>query len=45
MKLIGSKNGFDVYFNCDEQMYIVFKDNREIRKNIFKFINVRAYLD
>ena len=45
LKLVGNKNGFHVYFDCDNQVYTVFKDGKFLIGNKYKFSDVKSYLD
>jgi len=42
--VVGAKNGFEVSFDCIQQMYFVTKDGKYIA-NGFKFSEVKCYLD
>lgn len=45
MKLIGTKDDFQVFFNCNTQSYSVFKAGKFLIGNKFKFSQVKSYLD
>ena len=45
MKLISKNKGFEIYFNCQEQMYIVFKDNQFLIDNKYKYSDVKCYVE
>lgn len=44
MNLIGERNGFKVYFDCNNQVYNVFKDDKFLIGNKYKFSDVKSYL-
>ena len=45
MKLVGKNKGFKVFFDCTNQVYNVFKDNKFLIGNKFRFRDVKCYLD
>lgn len=45
MILVGCKDDYELYFNCSEQMYTVFKNNKILISNKFKYSDVKSYLD
>ena len=44
MYLVGSNKGFEVYFNAKSQTYSVFKDEKLLLDNKYKFSQVESYL-
>lgn len=42
--LVGEKNGFEIYFDCSKQTYSVYKDNKFVIGNKFKFSDVKTYI-
>lgn len=44
IKLIESNNGFNIYFNTNDQTYTVFKDGKFIIGNKYRFTYVKCYL-
>lgn len=45
MKLIAENKGFKVYFDCDKQVYSVYKDDKFFIGNKYRYIQVKSYLD
>lgn len=45
MFLVGENKGFEVYFNCEKQVYTVYKDDKFLIGNKYKFSEVKSYLD
>lgn len=45
MKLIDSNNGFQIFFDCDNQTYNVFKDGKYIIGGKHKYSDVKCYID
>ena len=45
MILVKENKGFKVYFNANTQSYSVFKDNKFLIGNKYKFSEVKSYLD
>ena len=45
MKKIAENKGFEVYFNCAEQKYSVFKDGVFLIGDKYQYSDVKAYLD
>ena len=45
MFLVGSNNGFDLFFNTIKQEYFVYKDNKFFADGFFRFSEVKCYLD
>jgi hypothetical protein len=43
MKLIGEHNGFKVYFDCTNQVYNVYKDEKFLIKK-YCYTDVKNYL-
>ena len=44
MKHIISNNGFDIYFDCNSQSYVVYKDNCFLIGNIYSYRQVECYI-
>ena len=44
MVFVGRNKGFEVYFDCNNQEYIVYKDNKFLIKNKYKYSEVKCYL-
>ena len=42
--LVGRKDGFEVYWNCDRQAYTVYKDGKKLIPEKHKFSQVKSYL-
>ena len=45
MILVNENKGFQIYFDCNKQEYIVFKDGKFLIGNKYKFSDVKCYLD
>ena len=45
MKRIAENNGYQIYFDCSAQIYTVFKDNKIILTNKYKYSDVKCYID
>jgi len=45
MITVGENKGFVIIFDCNKQMYLVYKDNRLLIKDKYRFCDVRCYLD
>ncbi len=45
MILVAKNKGFSVYFDTNSQTYSVFKNNKFIIGNKYKFSDVKSYLD
>jgi hypothetical protein len=45
MKLIAENKGFEIYFDCNKQSYDVYKDNKYLIGNKYKYSDVKCYLD
>lgn len=45
MKLVGEYKEFKVFFDCNQQEYKVFKDGIFLIGNIFRFRDVKCYLE
>ena len=45
MILVKENKGFKVYFNTNTQSYSVFKDDKYLIGNKYKFSEVKSYLD
>lgn len=45
MKLIGENKGFKIYFDCQNQVYNVYKDGEFLIGNKYKYSDVKCYLD
>ena len=45
MKLIAENKGFQIYFDCIKQVYIVFKDGNFLIGNKYKYSDVKCYVD
>jgi hypothetical protein len=43
MNLVAESNGFAIFFNCSEQAYEVYKDNRFLIRG-FKYSEVSCYV-
>ena len=44
MKIIGQNKGFTVVFDCTKQCYTVYKDDRLLITDKFKYSDVQSYL-
>lgn len=42
--LVGQKNCFKVYFDCSSQSYIIYKDDKFLIGNKYRFRDVQSYL-
>ena len=45
LKLVAENNGFQVFFDCQQQSYSVFKDGKFLIGDKFKFSDVKTYID
>ena len=45
MKLIAEKNGFEIYFVCEKQEYVVYNDGKFLIGNKYKYSDVKCYID
>jgi len=45
MIVVGENKGFKIVFDTNHQMYLVYKDNRLLIKDKYRFSDVRSYLD
>jgi hypothetical protein len=45
MKLVGQNNGFAVYFDCDKQVYHLYKDGNILIAGKTKYSEVKTYLE
>ena len=45
MKLVGKNKEYKVFFDCTNQVYLVFKDNKLLIDNKFRFREVKCYLN
>ena len=42
---VGQKNGFEIKFDCNKQMYLVYKDGKLIIKDKYKYSDVKSYIN
>ncbi len=45
MVLIGENKGFKIYFDCNNQIYNVFKDDKFLIGGKYKYSQVKTYID
>lgn len=45
MTLVGYKDGFEVWFNANAQIYSVYKDNKFLLGGKTKFSEVESYIN
>jgi len=45
MVLIGKNKDFKVIFNCDTQCYTVYKNDKILITNKYKFSDIQSYLN
>ena len=45
MKLIAKNKGFEIYFDFNTQSYEVFKDDKFLIGNNYKFSDVKSYIE
>jgi hypothetical protein len=45
MILVGENKGFQIYFDCNNQVYNVFKDSKFLIGKKYKYSDVKSYLD
>ena len=45
MKLIAENKGFKIYFDCIQQVYNVYKDDKFLIGNKCKYSEVKSYVD
>lgn len=45
LKLVGEKDDFSVYFDSNTQNYTVYKGDKILISNKYKFSEIKSYLD
>ena len=44
MKLIAENKGFSIYFDCSNQMYVVYKDEKFLIDKKYRYSDVKSYV-